>query len=49
MREGIIGAFATQSQNGKVGRVVDFFAERRLCVGNTYIKYKHVRKYTKVF
>ena len=35
-----------ENENGK--RVMEFCAERGLCVGNTYFKHKNLHKYTRV-
>ena len=40
MRAGITGAFGVTGKNENGGRGVEFCAKRRLCVGNTYFKYK---------
>ena len=48
MRVGITGAFGVpgESENGR--RVVEFFAERGLCVCNTYFEHNSLHKYTMV-
>ena len=45
-RAGITGAFGVSGQNDNGRRVVVFCAERGLCVGNTYFKYRSLHKYT---
>ena len=35
MRAGITGAFGAQGENDNRRKVVDFYAERGLCVGNS--------------
>ena len=47
VRAGITGAFGDPGENNN-RRVVDFCAERVLCVGNTYFKHKSLHKYTRV-
>ena len=36
LRAGITGAFKVPGENEKGRRVVEFYAERRLCVGNIF-------------
>ena len=48
MRADITGAFGVPGENDNGRRVVEFCAERSLCVGNTYFKHKNLHKYTKV-
>ena len=45
---GITGAFVVQGENDNGRRVVEFLAERELCVGNTYFKHRSFHKYTRV-
>ena len=47
-RAGITGAFGGSGENDNGRRVVEFWEERRLCVGNTYCKHRNVHKYTRV-
>ena len=47
-RAGITGAFGVPGQNGNGRRVVEFCAERGLCLGNTYFKHICLYKYTRV-
>ena len=45
---GITGTFGVPGENDKGRRVVEFRAERGLCIGNTYFKYRSLPKYTRV-
>ena len=47
-RAGITGAFGVPEEKDNGRRVVEFCAERGLCVGNTYFEYRSLHKYTKV-
>ena len=47
MRAGITGAFGVPEENDNGRRVVEFCAERELCVGNTYFKHRNLHKYTR--
>ena len=42
----ITGAFEVPGENDNDRRVVEFCAERGLCVGNTYFKHRSFHKYT---
>ena len=44
-RAGITGAFGVPGENDNGRRVVEFCAERELCVGNTYFKHKSLYKF----
>ena len=48
MRAGITGAFVDIGENDNGRRVVEFCAERGLCVGNTYFKHRSLHRYTGV-
>ena len=48
VRTGITAAFGVHEENDNGRRVVEFIAERGLCVGNTYFKHRSVHKYTRV-
>ena len=48
MRAGINGAFGVPGKNDNGRRVVEFFAERGLCVANTYVKLRSLHKYTRL-
>ena len=48
MRVGITGAFGVPGENENGRRVVEFCAEKGLCVGNTYFEYNSLHKYTSV-
>ena len=48
MRAGTTGPFGVPGENGNGKRVVEFCAERRLCVSNTYFEHKGLHKYTKL-
>ena len=47
-RAGITGAFGVPGENDNGRRVVEFCAERGLCVDNTYFKHRNLHKYTRV-
>ena len=47
MRASITGAFRVPGENDNGRRVVEFCAERGLCVGNTYFKHRNLLKYTR--
>ena len=47
-RDGITGAFGVQGENDSNRRVVEFCAERGLCVCNTYFMHRSLHKYTKM-
>ena len=46
MRDIIIVTFGVPNENGKV---IEFFAERGLCIGNTYFKHKSKYKWRESF
>ena len=48
VRANLTGAFRVPGDNEKGRRVVEFCAERGLCVGNTYFEHKGLHKYTRV-
>ena len=48
MRPSITGAFGVTGENDNTRRVMEFCAERGLCVGNTYFEHKSLHKYTRV-
>ena len=48
VRASITGGFGVPGENDKGRRVVEFFAERGLCVDNTYFEHKNFHKYTRV-
>ena len=48
MRAGITGTFGVSGENDNVRRVMEFCAERGLCVGNAYCKHSSFHKYTRV-
>ena len=48
MIAGITGAFGVPGENENGRRVVEFCAERGMCVGNTYFEHKSLHKYTRV-
>ena len=48
MKADITGAFGVLGENDNGRRVVEFYAERGLCVGNTYFKQKSLHKYKRV-
>ena len=43
-RAGIIGAFGVPGKSDNDKRIVEFYAERGLCVGNTYFKHSSLHK-----
>ena len=45
-RAGITGAFGDDDDDGR--RVVEFCAEKGLCLGSTYCNHRSVHKYTRV-
>ena len=47
-RAGITGAFGVTGESDNGRRVVEFCAERGLCVVSTYFKHRSVHKYTGV-
>ena len=47
-RAGITGAFGVSVENDNGRKVVEFCAEKRLCVGNTYFKHGNLHKYTRM-
>ena len=47
-RAGITGAFGVLGEHNNGRRVVEFCAERGICVGNTYFKHLSLHKYTRV-
>ena len=47
-RPHITGAFGVPGENDNGKKVVDFCAERELCVGNTYFKHMSLHMYTEV-
>ena len=44
VRVGITGSFGILGENDNGRRVIDFCAERGLCVGNTYSEHKNLHK-----
>ena len=48
VRAGITDAFGVPRENENWRRVVEFYAERGLCVGNTYFEQKNFYKYTRM-
>ena len=48
MRAALTGEFGDPSENENSRRMVDFCAERVLCVGNTYFEHKSLHKFTRV-
>ena len=44
----ITGTFGVPGANDNSRRLVEFHAERELCVGNTYFKHMSLHKYTRV-
>ena len=42
------GGFGDPGKNVNGKRVIDYCAEKDLCVSNTYIEHKSLHKYTKV-
>ena len=47
-RVGITDAFGVPEENDNGRKVVQFFAERGLCGGNTYFKHRSLHKYKRV-
>ena len=47
LRVGITGGFGVPGENDNGKRVIDFLAERRLSVSNTYFEHKNLRKYNR--
>ena len=47
-RASITGAFGVPRENDNGTRVIEFCAERGLCVGNTYFNHRSLHKYTRV-
>ena len=47
VKAGITSAFRVPGENDKGRRVMEFCAERGLCVGKTYFKHRSLYKYTK--
>ena len=48
IRAVITRAFGVSGENDNGRRVVEFFAERGLCIGNIYFKHKNLHKYKRV-
>ena len=48
VRADITGVFEVLGENSNGKRVVDFCAERGLCIGYTYFKHSSLHKYTRV-
>ena len=48
MRASITGTFGVPGENYNGKRVVEFCAERGLCVGNIYFTHRSLHKYTRV-
>ena len=48
MRAGIIGAFGVSGENDSGRRVMKFYADRGLFVGDAYFKHRSLQKYTRV-
>ena len=48
MRASITRAFGVPGENDNIRKVVEFCAERVLCVGNTYFEHRSLHKYTRV-
>ena len=48
VRAGITGAFGVPGENENGRRVVEFCAERGMCVGNTYFEHENLHKYTRM-
>ena len=48
VRTGITGGFGVPREKENGRRVVEFCAERGLCVVNTYFKYKNWHKYSRI-
>ena len=47
-RATITGAFRVPGENDNSRRVVEFCAERGMCIGNKYLEHRSLHKYTKV-
>ena len=47
-RANITGAFGVPGENDKGRKVVEFCAERELCVANTHFKHGSLHKYKRV-
>ena len=48
MRASIAGTFGVPGENDNGRKVMEFYAERGLCIGNTYFKHRSLDKYTRV-
>ena len=48
VRAGITSAIGVPGKNENRRRVVEYYAERGLCVGNTYFEHKSLHKYARV-
>ena len=48
LRQGITGAFGVPGENDNGRRVVEFCAERELCVGYMYFERKSLHRYTRM-
>ena len=48
LRAGITGAFGVPGDNDNGRGVVELCVERRLCLGNNYLEFKGLHKYTRV-
>ena len=48
LNDGITSTFGVSGKNDNGSRLVEFCAERGLCVGNTYFEHMSLNKYTKV-
>ena len=48
LRVGITSTFVILEENNSEKRLIEYCAERRLCVVNTYLKYKSLHKYNMV-
>ena len=46
-RAGLTGAYGVPGENDNDRRMVEFCAERGLCVDNTYFKHSSLHKYTR--
>ena len=47
LRASITGGFGVPGENRNGRRVIDFCAEKGLCVGNAYFKHESLAKYTR--
>ena len=47
-RASINGAVGVPGENYNGRRMVEFYAEKEFCVGNTYFEHKNLHKYTRV-